>query len=155
MKRIYDLKHREREFQVRDFVYLKLQPYRQLSVAARKNLKLSACFYGPFEVLDRIGKVAYKLKLPSTSKIHPVFHVSMLKGKIGESTQVLQTLSEVLNHEVLSFIPQAVLDERVKRGKVECLIHWQWLLPTNATWEDRQRLQKRFPTFILADEDIS
>ena len=86
-------------------MYLKLQPYLQLSVATRKNLKLSACFYGPFEVFDRMGKVAYKLKLPSTSKIHPVFHVSMLKGKIGESTQVLQTLPEILDHEVFSFIP--------------------------------------------------
>ena len=155
MKRIYDLKHREREFQVGDFVYLKLRPYRQLSVAGRKNLKLSTRFYGPFEVLDRIGKVAYKLKLPSTSKIHPVFHVSMLKWKIGESMQVLQTLPQVLDHEVLPFIPQAVLDKRVKRGKVECLILWQGLSPANATWEDRQRLQERCPTFILKDEDIS
>ena len=113
-------------------------------MVARKNLKLYAHFYGPFEVLDRIGKVAYKLKLPSTSKIHPVFHVLMLKGKIGESTQVLQTLLEVLDHEVLSFIPQPVLNKRVKRGKVECLIHWQGLSPANATWEDCQRLQDRF-----------
>ena len=136
-------------------MYLKLQPYCQLYVATRKNLKLYARFYGPFEVLDKISKVAYKLKLPSTSKIHPIFHVSMLKGKIGESTQVLQTLPKVLDHEVFSLIPQVVLDKRVQRGKVECLIHWQGLSPANATWEDRQRLQERFPTFILQDKDIS
>ncbi|KAJ0009668.1 hypothetical protein Pint_33582 [Pistacia integerrima] len=54
MKKVYDSKHREREFQVGDQVYLKLQPYRQLTVAARKNLKLSARFYSPYEVLERI-----------------------------------------------------------------------------------------------------
>lgn len=46
MKQIYDSKHREKEFSEGDMVYLKLQPYRQLSLALRKNLKLSTKFYG-------------------------------------------------------------------------------------------------------------
>jgi hypothetical protein len=73
----------EREFQEGDWVYLRLQPYRQKFVAMWKNLKLSPWFFGPFKILQRIGSVAYKLDLPSSSQIHPVFHVACLKLKLG------------------------------------------------------------------------
>ena len=58
---------------------VKLQPYRQHSVALRKNQKLGMRFFGPFEVVERVGHVAYKLKLPEAARIHLVFHISLLK----------------------------------------------------------------------------
>ena len=73
MKFYSDKKRTEREFQLGDEVYLKLQPYKQTSMALRKNLKLSSRFYGPYLVIEKIGAVAYKLQLPSNSKIHPFF----------------------------------------------------------------------------------
>ena len=77
-------KHRsERTFTIGDLVYLKLQPYRQKTVANRQSQKLASKYYGSYEVLARIGTIAYKLKLPASASIHPVFHVSMLKKKVG------------------------------------------------------------------------
>lgn len=76
MKWQADKKRSERQFQIGDMVFLKIQPYVQSSLAPRANQKLSFKFYGPFQVLDRIGSVAFKLQLPPTTSIHPVFHES-------------------------------------------------------------------------------
>ncbi|KAM2104972.1 hypothetical protein ACFX1R_015518 [Malus domestica] len=92
-------KHRtERSFDVGDFVYLRLVPYHQKSLSLHPFHKLHPRFYGPFEILARVGSVAYKLKLPHHSKIHPVFHVSCLKKKLG--TSVVPTISLPSIHDV-------------------------------------------------------
>lgn len=82
MKQTANNKRREVEFKLDDWIYLKLQPYRQQFLARRPFEKLAAHFYGSFRLLQRIGRVAYKLELPSYSKLHPVFHVSQLKKVI-------------------------------------------------------------------------
>lgn len=61
-------------------VYLKLQPYTQNSLATRESPKLSAKYYGPYKILDKVGSVAYCLQLPDGALIHLVFHVSQLKA---------------------------------------------------------------------------
>lgn len=81
MKQHADRKTSEREFKVGDWVLLKLQPYKQQSLALRGSQKLSAKFYGPFKIKAMVGKVAYTLQLPPDSKVHPTFHVLVLKKK--------------------------------------------------------------------------
>ena len=76
MKTHADGKHHDVEFQPVDLVLFKLKPYYQRSLAKKLNEKLSPCFYGPFEVFQKIEVVAYRLKLPKTARIFNVFHVS-------------------------------------------------------------------------------
>nr|KYP47293.1 hypothetical protein KK1_031087 [Cajanus cajan] len=60
-------------------VLVRLQPYRQSSVSQGRYHKLCKRFYGPFPFLERVGQVAYHVGLPVKSRIHPVFHISVLK----------------------------------------------------------------------------
>ena len=143
----------ERSFEVGEWVYLRLQPYRHSSVALHQNLKLSPQFFGPFQIIQRVGEVAYKLKLPETSKIHLVFHVSNLKQAFGGNDQQGTSLPEIDGSSgVVGPLPQAVLDRRTRRNKEKVLIHWQGLSPAKATWEDARIMRLHFLDITLEDK---
>lgn len=100
------------EFQVGDLVYLKLHPYRHKSLARSRNEKLSPRFYGPFEVLARVGSVAHRLRLPNSTAVHPVFHVSQLHKALG-ATEVAHKFPPQLSDEMVLMVePMAVLGIR-------------------------------------------
>jgi hypothetical protein len=127
-------------------VYVKLQPYVQTSVATRANHKLSFKYFGPFEITQRIGTVAYKLNLPESSSIHPVFHVSQLKQSVKSTLPVSATLPSTTLQ--LQF-PEQVLDRRtVSHGGSsidQILVRWSGLEDVLATWEDEEALKAKFP----------
>lgn len=128
MKLYADRKRTEREFEVGEWVYLRLQPYCQKSVAICNNLKLSPKFYGPFRVVQQVGLVAYRLDLPSTSRIHLVFHVFCLKKKLGANINPLPTLPPVSSQGGIMPEPESIVDRRLKklgqRAIIEVLIKW-------------------------------
>jgi len=144
MKRQADKGRSEREFQVGDRVFLKLQPYVQSSLEPRAHQKLAFKFFGPYSILQRIGKVAYRLDLPASATIHPVFHVSQLKQAVGD-----QVVSSSLPDDQAAFsIPERVLQRRVSAGDhpvLQGLIKWSGMPASLATWEDLEALRQRFP----------
>lgn len=146
MKRQADKGRSERTFVVGDWVYLKLQPYVQASVALRSHQKLSFKFFGPFQITQKVGEVAYKLKLPDSAKIHPVVHVSQLKRALGSDC----VASLVLPTDSYQFsVPSKIIQRRtVTQGMSPCsqvLVQWSHMPLALATWEDEQALQQQFP----------
>ena len=76
-------------FEVGDHVFLKVMPKRGV-VRFGKHGKLSPRFVGPFEILERIGTIAYRLALPpSMIGVHEVFHVSMLRKYTPDQAYVV------------------------------------------------------------------
>ncbi|KAH9801781.1 Endonuclease [Citrus sinensis] len=114
-KRYADKRRRPLEFQVGDKVFLKVAPVKGLMRFWNKE-KLSPTFIGPFKILDRVENVSYRLALPpSLSRIHNVFHVSMLKKYVPDSSHVLDykplQLEEDLTYEER---PIKILDKKIK-----------------------------------------
>jgi hypothetical protein len=151
MKQQADQHRTEREFAEGDMVFLRLQPYRQNSIATRRSMKLAPRFYGPFRILNRVGKVAYRLELPADSAVHPVFHVSCLKKVIGRTNVPAQALPTFDDQGTLQVSPYRILDRRQvrKRGRTitQILVQWTNLPPEDATWEEAHSIQERFPNF--------
>ena len=84
-----DLKRKDIEYEVGDKVFLKVSPWRKILRFGKKG-KLILRFIGPYEILERIGPVAYRLALPpELAKIHNVFHVSMLRRYHYDESHIL------------------------------------------------------------------
>ena len=97
-----DKRRRPLEFSVGDSVFLKVAPMKGVMRFGKKG-KLSPRYIGPFEIIERIGKVAYRLALPpELASVHSVFHVAMLRKYILDPSHVLQH-EPIQVHEDLSY----------------------------------------------------
>jgi hypothetical protein len=160
MKQQADQHRSERSFEVGDWVFLRLQPYKQMSLKqAKKDNKLSPKYYGPYKVLQKIGTMAYKLELPASSRVHPVFHVSCLKKVIGDKIPVQTILSELDEEGKIILEPEAIIDTRIRqlRNKSisEYLIKWRKLLAEDSTWEDESFIQKHLELLKRCGQHLS
>ncbi|GAU17006.1 hypothetical protein TSUD_37640 [Trifolium subterraneum] len=151
-------KRRDLCFTVGEWVFLKLRPHRQQTVVRRINQKLAPRFYGPFKILARVGEVAYKLYLPDTSRIHPVFHVSLLKKVVGDyhSQGELPKNLEVLTDDVvyLELIMGARITMKEGVAVKQSLIKWKDQSLNDVIWEDDDFLRGQFPEFSLEDKTV-
>lgn len=108
-------------------VYLKMQPYMTAAFGFRLTLKLTNKFYRPFRVMQRVGKVAYRLQLPEGVGIHPVFHVSQLNKHYGANAVPSPEL--VGDDGKIKTEPQLVLETRALPRNDTLVTQWlvQWV----------------------------
>ena len=145
-----DPKRRNVEFQVGDYVFLRVSPWKGVRRFGKKG-KLSPRYVGPFEILEKIGQVAYRLALPpALSAVHNVFHVSALRKYIPDETHVLSYENLELDSD-LSFEDQPVqiLDrkDKVLRNKTIPLVKvlWRNSKVEEATWELESDMISQYP----------
>ncbi|KAM6556474.1 hypothetical protein CsatB_003493 [Cannabis sativa] len=147
-----DLKRRDIEFKVGDHVFLRVTPRKGLSVKRfGKRGKLSPRYVGPFQILDRVGSVAYRIALPpSLSGVHNVFHVSQLRKYVSDPSHVLSYETLGLQED-LSYNerPVKILDQkdRILRNKTITLVKvlWRNSVVEEATWELESDMREQYP----------
>ncbi|XP_050888979.1 uncharacterized protein LOC127094160 [Lathyrus oleraceus] len=148
-----NLHRKDKQFEVDKWVFLKLQPYRQSHVQHRPSQKLAKRYYGPFRIRRRIGPVAYELELPVSSRIHPVFHVSLLKLCHGQPVTQVSPLPDPIAFSPQELTPIAVLAHKPLHGEIkEVLIQWDDIPISEATWEQKSLFQAKYPHFNLEDK---
>ena len=136
MKKAADTHRREVSYSPGDWVYVRLRPYRQSSLAPG-YCKLSKRYFGPFKIQERIGPVAYRLELPPHSRIHPVFHVSLLKLHPGETPTTPGFLPETTKGNDPIVAPLTILDWKLDASTSppsrQVLVQWNGLSPEDST----------------------
>ena len=150
------MRRRPLEFEVGDHVSLKVIPKRGV-VRFGKRGKLSPRFIGPFEMLERIGTVAYPLALPSNmSGVHEVFHVSMLRKYTPDPAHVVDWGQiEIDTDGTFEEGPVCIIDsrDRVLRRKTVRLVRvlWRHCGVEESTWEREDTMRATNP-FLFRDE---
>nr|GFA16574.1 hypothetical protein [Tanacetum cinerariifolium] len=141
------------EFQPGDRVFLKVSPAHGVRRFCIKG-KLSPRFIGPFEILDRVGEVSYRLALPpQLSHVHNVFHVSLLRGYKYHPLHVISYPLDQIRTD-LSYVegPEAILDRqyRVMRNKTILFVKiiWRNHPKREATWETEESIRTSYPHFL-------
>ncbi|KAL5577228.1 hypothetical protein UlMin_018927 [Ulmus minor] len=150
-QKIYaDRRRKPLEFAIGDKVFLKVAPMKGVMRFGKRG-KLSPRFVGPFEILERIGDLAYRVALPpAMSGIHNVFHVSMLRKYTPDPSHVLSYDTLDLRQD-LTFeeSPVRILDreERELRQKKIRLVKvlWKNHEVEEATWEREDEMRTKYP----------
>ncbi|KAM6580005.1 hypothetical protein CsatA_003779 [Cannabis sativa] len=160
-EKLPDPKRQDVTFQKGDHVFLRVSLMKGVKHFGKKG-KLSLRFIGPFEILERIGQVAYRLALPPTlSVVHNVFHVSMLRKYASDPMHILSYRALKLQPDMsYDEQPVQILDkkERVLRTKTIALVKvlWKNSKVEEATWELESDMRTQYPelfrTFVQLED---
>jgi hypothetical protein len=127
-KNYVDKGRTNREFKVGDHVFLKVNSNRS-SLKFGNCSKLATHYCGSFEILERIGPIAYILSLPESTSIHNVFHVSLLKKYIPDSNHVIDwNVIQVEQEGTFQVHLVCILDQKIKQlcNRAIDLVKVQW-----------------------------
>src|SRR5262249_6146779 len=148
-----DQKRRVLEFEVGDHVYLKVNPIKSIR-RVRVQGKLSPRYIGPFEVLERVGELAYRITLPpNLSGVHNVFHVSVLRKHVPDPDRVVELeplqLKENLTYEehLVKILDRKVQKLRSKEIKYVKVL-WRNHSREEATWEAEDEMRSKYPSLF-------
>jgi hypothetical protein len=151
-----DIRRKPLQFQVEDFIYLRVSPVRGIQRFGVKG-KLAPRYIGPFEILENCGPIAYRLQLPAQlMAIHNIFHVSQLRKCVKVPTKIIDPQTIKIEADLTyTEHPIRVLDtkERSTRKKTIRMnkIQWNHHTEEEATWETESYLQHNFPDFLQAN----
>ena len=143
------MKRKDIRYEIDEKVFLKVSPWNKV-MRFRKNGKLSPRFIGPYEVIEKVGPVAYRLALPpDLEKIHNVFHVSILRRYRSDPSHVFSSETIELRPD-LSYEedPVKILAREVKelRNKKIPLVKvlWRNHKTEEATWESEETIRQQY-----------
>lgn len=129
---------------------LKVSPWKGM-VRFGKRGKLNPRYIGPFNILERIGPVAYKLEFPEElSRVHDTFHVSNLKKCLSDESLVIP-LKEIRLHDKLVFTeePVEIMDREIKQLKQNRIpivkVRWNSKRGPEYTWEREDQIRAKYP----------
>jgi len=145
------------EFSVGDHVFLKISPPKG-SVRLGQKGKLAPRFIGPFEILQKIGPVAYRLALPpSLQGIPNVFHVSNLRKYMPDPTHVIRYEPLQLRKN-LTYVEEPIkilgrMEKKLRNRTIPfARVLWKHHQVKHATWEPERVIQEKYPTLFTTDE---
>jgi hypothetical protein len=136
---------------VGDWVLFRLLHRPTQTLVAHPKGKLRPRYAGPFQVLERIGQVAYCLQLLAGARLHDVFHVSQLKAYTGAPLAAPVLLPPVQDGRLL-LAPERVLRAQRRRGNWHVLVQWHSLSADDATWEPLAEFKEQYPEVQLEDK---
>ncbi|KAL6180385.1 hypothetical protein ACLB2K_047048 [Fragaria x ananassa] len=149
-----DLKRRQVEFDVGDHVFLKVSPTTEVVRFGKKG-KLTPRYVGPFEILERVGDLAYQLALPPVmSGVHNVFHVSLLRKYIPDASHVIDYGTIKVNADTTFAVELVrILDrstKRLRRKEVELVkVCWSHHDEGDASWKLKSDMRVKYPKLFL------
>ncbi|WMV24634.1 hypothetical protein MTR67_018019 [Solanum verrucosum] len=159
-KSYIDARRRDLEFEVHDWVYVKILPMKGVMKFGKKG-KLSPRFVGPYKILRRVGKVAYELDLPNElASVHPVFHVFMSKKCIGNPTSIVSLEGlEIKENLVYEEVLVEILDRQVKKLRnmevASVKVLWRNHFVDGATWEAEVDMMSRYPHMFTSTPTLA